>query len=84
LKTLDQYVRYYTITIIVLLLFCVIVWGLLDLSYFNRGKYDKSLERARNSTITIPAKRGTIFDRNSETLAWDKPKIVLGVDPYVT
>jgi cell division protein FtsI/penicillin-binding protein 2 len=33
--------------------------------------------------MTIPAKRGTIFDRNFETLPCDKPKIVLGVDPYV-
>ncbi|MDR1890967.1 MAG: penicillin-binding protein 2 [Puniceicoccales bacterium] len=66
-----------------ILLFCVIVWRLLDLSYFNRGKYYKSLEQARSSIVTIPAKRGTIFDRNFETLACDKTRIVLGVDPYV-
>jgi cell division protein FtsI/penicillin-binding protein 2 len=83
LKTLEQHVRHYAVTTIVFLFFCVIVWRLLDLSYFNRGKYYKSLEQTRNSTATIPAKRGTIFDRNFETLACDKTRIVLGVDPYV-
>jgi cell division protein FtsI/penicillin-binding protein 2 len=40
------------------------------------------MEQTRRSTTTISAKRGTIFDRNFEVLAFDETKITLGVDPY--
>ncbi|MDR1595720.1 MAG: penicillin-binding protein 2 [Puniceicoccales bacterium] len=75
-------VRHWVVMAVVLLLFCVISWRVLDLAYFSRGKYIKSLERVRRSTAIIPAKRGTIFDRNLSVLAFDETKIILGVDPY--
>ena len=64
------------------ILYCVMIWRVLDLSYFGREKYLKSLKNIRKLTNVIHARRGNILDRNLEVLALDEKKITIGVDPY--
>ncbi|MDR3144453.1 MAG: penicillin-binding protein 2 [Puniceicoccales bacterium] len=74
--------RHLVVICAVALLFCVMGWRVLDLSYVRRDKYYGALKNTRSSTATIPARRGNILDRNLEVLAMDETKITIGVDPY--
>lgn len=75
-------VRFYFVTFAMFILYCVMIWRVLDLSYFGREKYLKSLKNIRKLTNVIHARRGNILDRNLEVLALDEKKITIGVDPY--
>jgi cell division protein FtsI/penicillin-binding protein 2 len=83
LEIFKNSVRHFFLAAITSLLFGIAIWRVLDLSYINREKYYKTLEKVRLSITTIPARRGAILDRNFETLALDETKIILGVDPFV-
>ena len=58
------------------ILYCVMIWRVLDLSYFGREKYLKSLKNIRKLTNVIHARRGNILDRNLEVLALDEKNTV--------
>jgi cell division protein FtsI/penicillin-binding protein 2 len=81
-KSLDGSGRHYLMVAAVLLLFCTLGWRLLDLSFIHRSNYSKFVERARTAVTKIRAKRGNIFDRNMQVLAFDETNIAIGVDPY--
>ena len=74
--------RFWIVILCVAMLFCIIGWRIIHLSYFNRDHYLKILQRTRRSQYTIPSYRGMILDRNGEILAFDSKKIIIGVDPY--
>lgn len=74
--------RFWFVIFCVAMLFCIIGWRIIHLSYFNRDHYLKTLQQTRRAHYTIPAYRGMILDRNGEILAFDAKKIIIGVDPY--
>ena len=77
-----QFSRHSFLVIFVAFLFGILIWRLLDLSYFSRDKYIKDLTKTRHSMHITPARRGNIYDRNLEILATDQFSIIVGVDPY--
>lgn len=74
--------RHFCIKFAITFLFGVIIWRVLDLSYFRASSYYNALEVAHRTAKIVTAKRGMILDRNLEVLAIDDTKILFGVDPY--
>ena len=67
--TNTMYVRMIIVLIVSVLLFCVATGGVFWHSIIKGQKYSALAAKQQLSTVTLTAKRGTIYDRNGEVLA---------------
>lgn len=74
--------RYYIIIALLLLVTLGLVWRLLDLTVINRAFLQGQGDARTVRTITIPAHRGMILDRNNQPLAISTPVDAVWANPF--
>lgn len=62
-------------------LFIVLAVRLFQIQVLQGDKYERAADKITTRTETIPAGRGTIYDRNGQTLAFSRPSASLIADP---
>lgn len=73
--------RLLVIYILIFVLFCVLVGRLFYMQVIKGGDYAERSESNIYRTITLPARRGTIYDRNGNILASSQPYMSVQVYP---
>lgn len=70
---LKQYMshRLFPLTIIFFVLFGILIYRLFHLQIVNGQKYLDNFEYGQERTVTVPASRGNIYDRNGNVLAYN-------------
>jgi cell division protein FtsI (penicillin-binding protein 3) len=77
-RTRQENVRLVILCALVVLCFVAFVARLVHLQLYMNGTYAKIVERQTSGTVTIPAERGVIYDRNGQVVA----KNVIGSSLY--
>jgi cell division protein FtsI/penicillin-binding protein 2 len=77
-RTRQENIRLAVLSALVVLCFLAFVARLVHLQLYMNGPYAEIVERQTSGTITIPAERGVIYDRNGQAVA----KNVIGSSLY--
>ncbi|MFI3291371.1 MAG: penicillin-binding protein 2 [Opitutales bacterium] len=73
--------RFYLFIILTTLGFVAVSANLVYLQAYKSEHYLSIIEKSRNRTETIPARRGDIYDSRNNLLATTTPYVEIGVDP---
>ena len=73
--------RLMVIYLVIILLFVILVGRLFFMQVIKGGDYTARSESNIYRTITLPARRGTIYDRNGNVLASSQPYMSIQVYP---
>ena len=73
--------RFYSVFILVLLVFCTFLGRLAYLQVWERQNLLEIVHGNRNNFVALPAKRGDIVDEKGNLLATTKSVVEVGVDP---
>ncbi len=74
-------IRFYLFVIVIVLGFIAVSANLVYLQVYRADYYVGIIEKSRNRTELIPAKRGDIFDATGNLLATTTPYMEIAVDP---
>lgn len=73
--------RLLVLYVFIIILFCILVGRLFFMQVIKGGDYTERSESNIYRTITLPARRGTIYDRNGNVLASSEPYMSIQVYP---
>ncbi len=67
-------VRIYAVAFVVLMFGCVVVYRLASVQLFSSYKYQTLWHKQSEKRLILPARRGSVFDRNGERLVYSLQK----------